>query len=88
MTSIKIVQNFKKDYSIIERLLSVLKEISIRFHQENQPFNIDSVEDHKGELTVNWLEEPSSIQKEIVELVWENENEFKEHVVHLVKKDI
>ncbi len=58
-----------------------------RFYKKNsEEINIVHLHDHKGFLTVTWVEEPTNMEKHTIELAWENENEPREHVEHEIKE--
>lgn len=66
----------------LERISRVSAVIAKEFGAKNEKLIIDELHDHKGELTVTWKEDPTIVQKDIVESTWEKEDELKENVIH------
>lgn len=63
----------------VERLKRTLKYYS----DKNEIVNFDELHDHKGNLTVHWIKQPSTSEKLDIERAWENENELSENVQHI-----
>jgi hypothetical protein len=54
-----------------------------RFYKKNSEVtNIVHLHDHKGLLTVTWIDEPTIKEKHTIELAWESENELQENIEH------
>lgn len=69
----------------LERLENVLKFI----RNNCGTIKIENLHDHKGQLTVSWLQEPTAFEKHITKLAWETENEWMdvEHIVNRKQLD-
>jgi len=80
-----------------EAMLSLLSDMPDMGHRENRLIaafflaecrepeitkKIDSLSDHKGWLTVKWVEKPSSLDKSIFEWAWESVGEITTTVDH------
>lgn len=63
----------------LKRLLNVVNFLKKNYGK----LDIKELHDHKGDLTVVWLKDPSEIEKNIVGSAWEEENELRDNVKHI-----
>ncbi|HAO07551.1 MAG TPA: hypothetical protein DCQ50_11265 [Chryseobacterium sp.] len=62
-----------------------LKDVAVFYSNNIQRINITGLHDHKGDLTVYWKQEPTTLEKRTIELAWENQNELEENVEHIIE---
>jgi len=73
----------------IDRLNQVVGYVSaLAGHYGNEGIfeKLDSLHDHKGELTIEWKVAPLESEKEFFAKAWENMGELPEDIVHKVEK--
>lgn len=71
----------------IDRLNRVVGYVSaLADHYGNPDLlnKIVSLHDHKGDLTVEWKEQPKDGEKEIIAKAWKNMGELAENITHQV----
>jgi hypothetical protein len=83
---IKLLIDRNDEFYRFERLGRLLAFIVDEFRARGLEFNVESLEDHKGDLTVVWGELPNDEMKSIVSNGWAKENELEENVHHKCKK--
>jgi hypothetical protein len=62
----------------IRRLINVVKFLK----KNHGKLDIEHLHDHKGDLTVLWMKKPNELEKDLVEMAWENQNEDRMNVKH------
>ena len=80
--NITLVRTRKDGHSFIKRLELLEKLIEQRI--SNLPEKILKLEDHKGELSVFWIDAPDDNEKEFVNECWSKCHEYS--VIHFLVK--
>lgn len=64
------------------RRLYRLKDVASFYCNNIHNINIHGLHDHEGELTVYWKKPPTEKDKRVIEMAWDNHNEWQiEHVI-------